>query len=336
MDGDVIDIEKEDVEDLLIQRGFAVPGLKHGQGRCIQFDFRRIQAKFAQELLSGTIAINTEEQDFIFNREMFVGSIDILAYIRKNVQQVRLTVPIETLIAQLPQGVTPKNVLDDIERVMYFLKQRAVSPETTLGQLVRAWFSNNSVGIGLESRVISSIPASQIVSLYQALEDHLATDAVRYIPEAFKVPLPEELQATFKNILVMDFKDEQEECLMTGAKIFQIKAKDMRQVLRKFVFRFLCSTTGKVKGNYPIKLYLEDPRCTEWHARAVLYTGGNVYEAMSDFLPDEWIVEHVYSTLMFIEENFFFTSSESQSVGPSTSRQFRSSRSTRARKRFNA
>jgi hypothetical protein len=172
-------------------------------------------------------------EEFEYHRELFHGLSTILQDVRHKVKQEKLP---HAMIAGLNSD-NPTKILAALEVVMTYVKTSGTkSPDQTIGEYCAMWQFSAADVLVLKTAALSDIQMQHLVSLYEEVENLVATRVTEWLDKAYDKPVPN--------------PEKVKEHLN---KISPQHRENLVVALRRFMFRFL--SVEQISASNPLSHY---------------------------------------------------------------------------------
>ena len=258
--------------------------LDYGQGEKIVYDFEKMEKELANEIVFGKCYLKDFLNPFIFSKELFHASANMLTTICAICPQRQLPDEMRQGINSLKRKLQDaQNLLQYIEIVIFVL---SISPFQIHEEMTVVEFAGklkskipNSLPVDLLPEPRSSIRLTHIAALYEALEDLLVDGAIEGLPGQFRKKLTDETNRSL-NVLVSE------------SKVWQLK--QFLTALRRFVFRYLSAEKFLPESRKPLRSCLSEPSL--W--------SGDHSEApnLAPHIPEEMMLENIHAIITRLQQ----------------------------------
>ena len=258
--------------------------LDYGQGEKIVYDFEKMEKELANEIVFGKCYLKDFLNPFIFSKELFHASANMLTTIRAICPQRQLPDEMRQGINSLKRKLQDaQNLLQYIEIVIFVLSMSPfqVREEMTVVEFAGKLKSKipSPLPVDLLPEPRSSIRLTHIAALYEALEDLLVDGAIEGLPGQFRKELTDETNRSL-NVLVSNRKVRQLKQFLTA--------------LRRFVFRYLSAEKFLPESRTPLRSCLSEPSL--W--------SGDHSEApdLAPNIPEEMMLENIHAIITRLQQ----------------------------------
>jgi hypothetical protein len=255
---------------------YDIYNIEYGQGSLIKYNFEKIENELALKLLPNKKLIDYENLNKIQYKFELLSiqnkHSNLLADIKNKISQNSLPQDEKIIIVKLIKKIKNQNIaylhqiFTSLDIILCQIRYSSKLDDTTLSEFASKINNSNISSFILKYEQISNVRLSNILSLYELIEDKMFKNIKVYISTDYTTELEEETKLKINKFLVLSESD-----------LNYTTPSMIRNVLQRLILRYLIS---RIEPKFPIKEYMI--RNDFWDMNTTEEIIDNFYSAFPD------------------------------------------------------